>query len=53
MQSPDLNSRILLAEAASGDVLEKVFLEILKNSQPATLLKKTLWHRCLPVTGPN
>ena len=52
-----------MAEAATGGVLlEKVFLEILLNSQentcarasfllklPATFLKKRPWHSCFPV----
>ena len=37
--------------ATKGALQEKVFLELLQNSQesPATLLKKRLWHRCFPV----
>ena len=40
--------------ATRGVQLEKVFLEILQNSQEriyprVSLLKKKLWHRCFPV----
>ena len=44
--------------ATGGVLLKKVFLKISKNSQentyawglrPATLIKKRIWHRCIPV----
>ena len=49
--------RLLSEAVAQSCSVKKVFLEISQNSQdnacarlrPATLLKKTLWHRCFPV----
>ena len=39
-------------EAATGVVLQKkLFLKISQNSQACNLIKKILWHRCLPVKG--
>ena len=53
-----LLKKLLTEAVAKRCSVKKVFLEIFQNSQqntcatglrPATLLKKTLWHRCFPV----